>query len=65
MKKLRESAVARWLARAALAGLSAGVLSLQVADQPLSKAALVAAVAAAVQASVEYVSPLAQSVGRK
>ena len=65
LNKLRESAVARWLARAALAGASAGVLSLQAADQPLSKAALIAAGAASVQALVEFVSPIAQTVGRK
>lgn len=65
LNKFRESAVARWLARAVLAGLSAGVLSLQAADQPLSRAALIAALAAVSQAVVEYFSPLAQLIGRR
>lgn len=53
----------RLVLRAVLAGLVAGAVSLQAADDPFSTAALYAAGIAAFWAAVEYLTPLNALVG--
>jgi hypothetical protein len=53
----------RWILRAALAAATTFLVTLSAADEPLSRAALAAAVVAVVQASGEYLTPITKTVG--